>query len=184
MRELSLHILDIIQNSITASARDIELIIIEDPERNLFQIQVFDNGRGIRGDRLSQVTDPFVTSRDTRRVGLGLSLFQEAARRCGGDLELESAPGQGTRVTAYFQYNHIDRAPLGDIQGTLISLIALNPEINFRYHHIYVDNEFILDTEEIKKELGVIEINRIEVLNWIREFLDEELKNLYGGGSK
>jgi len=184
MRELSLHILDIIQNSITASARDIELTIIEDVKSDLFLIKVFDNGRGIRGDRLRQVTDPFVTSRTTRRVGLGLSLFQEAARRCGGNLEIESTTGQGTRVTAYFKYTHIDRAPLGDIQGTLISLMALNPEIHYRYHHIYNENEFILDTEDIKKILGDIDINQIEVLSWIREFLDEGLENLYGGDSK
>lgn len=184
MRELSLHILDIIQNSITASAQMIELTIIEDIRRDLFVIIIFDNGRGIRRDRLSKVTDPFVTSRTTRRVGLGLSLFKEAARRCDGDLEIESTVGQGTKVTAYFKYSHIDRAPLGDIQETLISLIALNPEIHYRYRHIYNEKEFILDTDDIKKELGDIDINRVEVLRWIKEFLDKGLENLYGGDTK
>ena len=181
MRELSLHILDIVQNSITADASIIKVVIDEDIKRDLFLIKIIDNGNGIAGDKLAQITDPFITSRTTRKVGLGLALFKEAAKQCEGDLRIKSALGEGTEVEVCFRYGHIDRAPLGDIQGTLISLISVNPDIDFIYQHKYQDKEFVFSTIEIKKELDGISINKSRILNWIEGYLDEGLEDLYGG---
>ncbi|MFW6022687.1 MAG: ATP-binding protein [Halanaerobiaceae bacterium] len=181
MRELSLHILDIVQNSISAGADNIEIVINEDIENNLFTIKIIDDGSGIEKEKLKKITDPFVTSRVTREVGLGLSFFQEAARQCDGKMEIDSVVGEGTEVRAYFQYDHIDRAPLGDIRGTLTSLVSLNPDVDFKYKHKYRDREFVFDTGDVKKELEDIKINQPEVMKWIREFLEEGLEDLYGG---
>ncbi len=178
MRELSLHILDIVQNSISAGAEVIEIFIDENIEEDILLIKIIDNGRGIAEDKLAQITDPFITSRTTREVGLGLSFFKEAARRCEGDLEISSVLGQGTEVKAYFKYSHIDRAPLGDIKGTLISLVSVNPEIDFIYHHRYQNKAFDLNTVEIKKELDGMDINKPKILKWIDGYIEEGLEDL------
>jgi len=178
MRELSLHILDIVQNSISAGAEIIEIIINEDIEKDIFIIKIIDNGSGIAEDKLAQITDPFITSRTTREVGLGLSFFKEAARRCEGDLEINSVLGQGTEVKVYFQYSHIDRAPLGDMKGTLISLVSVNPDIDFIYHHRYQDKVFEFNTVEVKKELDGIDINKPKILKWIDVYIEEGIEDL------
>jgi hypothetical protein len=123
MRELSLHILDILQNSVEAGATRVALSIVEDLAADLLTIEVRDNGRGIPPDKLPHVFDPFYTSRKTRHVGLGLPLLKAAAERCDGDAILVSAVGAGTTVTATFRHSHLDRAPLGDMTGTLLSFV-------------------------------------------------------------
>ncbi len=134
MRELSLHILDILQNSVDAGATRVELSIVEDLAADLLTIEVRDNGRGIAPDKLPHVFDPFYTSRKTRHVGLGLPLLKAAAERCGGDAVIRSQVGVGTTLTATFQLSHIDRAPLGDMTGTLMSFILGGP-CDLRYVH-------------------------------------------------
>ena len=176
-----MHILDIVQNAIAAEASKIEILIKEDLSENVFKIKIIDNGKGIARDKLEQITDPFTTSRTTRPVGMGLPLFKEAAKRCAGDLLIDSNLGQGTEITVFFEHDHIDRAPMGDIKETLLSLISLNPEIDFFYEHYYNNQRFYFDTEEIKEELDDVEINQREVLNWIREYIEEGLKEIYGG---
>lgn len=178
MRELSLHILDIIQNSIAAEATLVEVVIEEDLKKNLFAIQVKDNGQGMAADQLKKITDPFVTSRQTREVGLGIPLLQKAAEQCAGELKINSIPGEGTVLTVYFQYDHIDRAPLGRLVETIIGLIAVNPAIDFNYSYLYNGREFKLDTREIKQELGQLAINQTEILNWLSDYLKEGLKDL------
>jgi DNA mismatch repair ATPase MutL len=146
MEDLSLHVLDIVENSIEAGARDIRIHIHEDTEADLLEITIEDDGRGMDAMTVAQVRDPFYTTRQTRRVGLGLSLFQEAARDAGGDLSLHSEEGKGTRVTATFQYGHIDRKPLGDIARTLRTLMLSHPEIRFRFSHFRDGEEENYDT--------------------------------------
>ena len=181
MRELSLHILDIVQNSISAAASLISICIDEDIEGDRLTIKIKDNGRGIPEDILLHITDPFYTTRKTREVGLGLALFAQTARRCEGDLQVDSRIGEGTEVTAFFSFSHIDRPPMGDIKDTLLSLIALNPDLDFIYRHSYGGREFVLDTGVIKRELQGIEINQREVLGWLRGYIREGLEDLYGG---
>lgn len=181
MRELSLHILDIVQNSISAGASRVDLIIEEDVGKDLFNIRVIDDGRGIEEKELERVIDPFVTSRETREVGLGLPFFKASAEHCGGVFKINSSPGKGTEVIASFKHSHIDRAPLGDIVSTLVGLIATNPELDFVYQHSVNKNIFLFDTREVKKELDGIRIDDNRVLKWIDRYLRSNIKELYGG---
>jgi anti-sigma regulatory factor (Ser/Thr protein kinase) len=135
MRELSLHILDLIENSKDAGARHIEVRVTEDLANDLLVIEVSDDGRGMNEAVAQAATSPFSTSRTTRRVGLGLPLFQAAARRCKGDLVISSREGEGTCVKVWFRHSHIDRAPIGDMAGTIGPFIGSYPTIRFIYVH-------------------------------------------------
>ncbi len=178
MEELSLHILDIVENSIAAGARRIEIIIIEDMKKDIFSIEIKDNGKGIDPDTLKKVMDPFYTTRKTRRVGLGLSLLAQSAREAEGDISITSEKGVGTVVHAYFKHSHIDRKPLGNITDTLIVLIAGNPEIDFLYEHRRNSNTYSIDTREIRSELGDIPLNSPDVIVAIREDIRDGLKGI------
>lgn len=153
MRELSLHILDIVENGITAGADCIHIDVIVSRAEDFLTIVIRDNGRGIPAEKLNNLTDPFVTTRTTRRVGLGLSLLSAAAERCDGKLKVAVGTVGGTEVTATFRYSHIDRAPIGDMASTMATLLMGNPHIDFVYRHVIDNQEFILDTRELKKEL-------------------------------
>ena len=150
---MSLHILDIVENSIRAKASRIEIKVVEDTRKDLLTIEIKDNGQGIDEETIKKVVDPFFTTRTTRKVGLGLPLLSQAARESGGDVEIESKVGRGTRVKATFGYSHIDRKPLGNMEKTLITLIAGNPEVDFRYEHKKDELEYHLDTKEIRARI-------------------------------
>ena len=181
MRELSLHILDIAQNSIAASASLVTILIDEDPARDLLTIEIRDNGCGIPKKQLTQVTDPFFTSRKTREVGLGLALFSRAAELAEGEFLIDSTAGIGTKVRASFRHSHLERAPLGDLAGTLFGIIALNPGVEVVYRHNYCARTLSIDTREIKHELGDIAINHPAVVSWLECFIREEIDDLYRG---
>jgi len=153
VEDLSLHILDIVENSIRAKASRIEIKVVEDTRKDLLTIEIKDNGQGIDEETIKKVVDPFFTTRTTRKVGLGLPLLSQAARESGGDVEIESKVGRGTRVKATFGYSHIDRKPLGNMEKTLITLIAGNPEVDFRYEHKKDELEYHLDTKEIRARI-------------------------------
>jgi hypothetical protein len=148
MRKLSLHILDLVQNSLAAKANFILISVTESNAENLMRIEVSDNGAGIESERLRRITDPFHTSRAGRKIGLGLSLFQAAAERSGGGLRVESSPGKGTTVEATFLLNHIDRAPLGRLSDLTAVLMICNPEVDFRVEWRRETGEVELDTRE------------------------------------
>jgi len=153
VEDLSLHILDIVENSIRAKASRIEIKVVEDTRKDLLTIEIKDNGQGIDEETIKKVVDPFFTTRTTRKVGLGLPLLSQAARESGGDVEIESKVGRGTRVKAIFGYSHIDRKPLGNMGKTLTTLIAGNPEVDFRYEHKKDELEYHLDTKEIRARI-------------------------------
>jgi len=121
---------------------------------DLLTIKITDNGQGMPAEKIEKLTDPFVTSRTTRRVGLGLSLLAAAAGRCEGRLTVKTEPGAGTEVGATFRYSHIDRAPVGDMPATITTLIMGNSQVDFIYTHIIDGQEFTLDTRELKAEMG------------------------------
>jgi len=170
---LSLHILDIVQNSIVAGADLIEIEIEEDRGRDYLLISIRDNGRGIPKEDLLRVTDPFYTSRETRRVGLGLSLLQQAALQCDGDLEVKSGQDRGTEVKAYFKHSHIDRMPLGDMAKTMSILIGANPQIDFCYHHRLEGDEFKLDARLLRENLDGVPLNDHNVIAFILQEVGE-----------
>ncbi len=178
MRELSLHILDIVENGLDAGAGLVRITVEEDRQGNWLRIRIADNGRGMPEETLKQVLDPFFTTRKTRRVGLGFPLLEQATRRCEGEFMIDSKPGQGTEVLATFRLNHIDLAPLGDMAGTLKGLIMSHPEVDFVYTHTVRGNTFELDTRDIRRELEDVPINHPEVLRHIGEMMDEALSEL------
>lgn len=178
MRELSLHILDIVQNSLTAQATLIKISITENYSDDKFIIMIEDNGKGMNEEEIRKVLDPFFTTRTTRKVGLGLSMLQANAQACNGDLHISSKVGCGTKVTAYFQLSHIDRAPLGDIVSTLITLITGFTQVDFVYSHRKNDENVVLDTQEIKAVLGKVPINNPEIYTWLKEYITEMEKKV------
>ncbi|MBQ3023522.1 MAG: ATP-binding protein [Clostridia bacterium] len=181
MQEISLNILDIAQNSIRANATLIEITVEENPESDLFAFTIKDNGCGMDEEMVKRVSDPFVTTRTTRKVGLGISLLKVAAQQTGGDITISSTLGVGTTIRADFSYNHIDRQPLGDISAVMVSLISMNPDIDFVYTHKYCKEEFQLDTRELRAILGEeVKLSEISVASWIGEFINSNLA-IYGG---
>ncbi len=172
MRELSLHILDVLENSLAAGATLVELTIEEDLTADRLIIIVKDNGRGMSEEQLARVLDPFYTTRTTRHVGLGLPLFKAAAERCNGDLTITSQAGQGTTVHATFQHSHIDRAPLGDMTSTLIAAI-LKGTSDIHYIHRVNAAQFEFNTADIKAELEDVPLTQPRVRNWLQQFIAE-----------
>ena len=182
MRELSLHIMDIVENSLAAGASLVNVLIEEDRKTNCLRIKVEDNGRGIPQDMVTKVMNPFYTTRTTRRVGLGLSLFREASRRCEGDFFIKSKESEGTTVFASFRLNHIDLAPLGDMASSLTTHIMGNPGVDFVYTHRVDGREFRLDTREVKEKLGDLPINDPGVIKYLGDLIRESLSELRSEG--
>ena len=178
MKELSLNILDIAQNSIKAGADTIK-IELEESETKL-SIRITDNGCGMKPDFVKSVTDPFTTTRTTRKVGLGIPLFQLAAEQTGGALHIESRhesehpQDHGTVVTAVFDPSHLDFTPLGDITSTLTLLIQGSPNIHWVYTHTKNSGCVSLDTDELKEVLGDVPLDTFEVIAWIGEYVNEQ----------
>jgi nitrogen fixation/metabolism regulation signal transduction histidine kinase len=179
LEDLSLHILDVCENSIKADAAKIEIMINEDTVGNKLLLEIKDDGKGLDKETLSKVLDPFYTTRKTRRVGLGLPMLAQAAKEAEGDINIESQEGIGTCVTVKFVHNHIDRKPLGNIAETIISLISMEKsDIDIVYTHQRDGNGFQFDTREIKEELQDVPINNPEVINFLRETIKNGLKEL------
>ena len=171
--ELSLHILDILENSISAGATQVELRIEEDLPADRLTIEIVDNGKGMDEETLARVLDPFFTTRKTRHVGLGLPFFAAAAEWCNGGLQVESQVGQGTRVVATFQHSHIDRAPLGDVKSTLLAFLMAEWPIDLHYVHRVDGRTFEFDTAELRAELGDVPLTHPAVRRWLGEFIAE-----------
>ncbi len=173
MRDISLHILDIANNSLEAGATLIEISVEESVRDNMLRVRIKDNGKGMDSATVKRVLDPFYTSRTTRRVGLGLPLLKASSDRCRGKFSIESTPGQGTVVDVSFQYDNIDRPPLGNMPETVFSLIILNPSIDFVYNHRYDDKDFTTDTRKLREVLKGLPLNTPEVTGWLSEHLSE-----------
>ena len=178
MLDLAQHILDIAENSIRAGAKLIAISITEDSNNDLLTIEISDDGCGMKEKEINKVLDPFYTTKTVRRVGLGLPLLTNAAKTAGGKLQLSSAPGKGTRVTATFQLSHIDRQPLGNINSSLISLVATNSDVDFFYNHRHNDRQFKFDTRAIRKKIGNVSIQHPEIIKYIRGVIEEGLREI------
>jgi len=179
MNELSLHILDICQNSIKANSSLIKIIVNEDIQNNVFEIIIEDNGCGMNAKTLSEVADPFFTTRTTRKVGLGISLFKMAAEMSGGMFKIDSIESKGTYVKATFQHNHIDRAPLGNIAETISILVLNEANIDIYYEHKYDIRTYIFDTREVKKVLDGIPFTNYEIITWIKNNIKEGILDIH-----
>lgn len=178
MQDISLHILDIAENSIKAGANLIEITLDEDIKKNSLTIEIRDNGKGMSKEMTAKVKNPFTTSRTERKVGLGLSLLEQAAEAAGGKLTVKSEEGKGTTVKADFIYDHIDRKPVGNITDTLISLLANASDIDIRYTYKKDTNEFMFDSREIKEALGLNSLKDSKVLIELKELINSKLEEI------
>lgn len=178
MRDISLHILDIVENSIRAEADLIEILIDEKKVEDSLRIEIVDNGNGMSEIDVKNVLDPFFTTKDIKKIGLGIPLLKANAEKSEGNFTIESIIQKGTKVKAMFKLSNIDRPPLGDINGTIITLILSNPELNFIYTFKTVKGEYILDTREIKLIINGLSIAETEVITYLKREMSEEIEKL------
>jgi len=174
VQDISLHILDIVENSLTAGAKRVAVSITEDRRANRFVLEVRDDGKGIDEEILKCVKDPFYTTK-SKNFGLGIPLLAQSVQQCGGDLFIESEPGRGTVIRAECEYDHIDRKPLGDIASTMIVLISSHPDIDFTLRHTRDGEIYKVSTEDIKKDLDDVPVNSPAVLEIIRDDINRWL---------
>ncbi len=178
MRELSLNILDIAQNSISAGAVLTEIVVDENEKENTLLIGIYDNGSGMTEEQVKNVIDPFFTTRTTRKVGMGIPLFKLAAEQTGGSFKIDSKKGEGTRVEARFKTDSIDFTPIGDLSSTVASIVSMNCDKDFVFKRILNGKEFVFSTEEIKKILDGVPLSEPSVMNWIEDYINEQIENL------
>lgn len=179
MKELSLNILDITENSVKAGATLTEISIIE--KGDTLTLIIKDDGCGMSDEILKTVENPFYTTRTTRKVGLGIPLLKMAAEQTGGNVKIVSSTDKdshGTCITALFYKNHLDFTPLGDVKETVLTLIQGHPDTDFLFTHQKEENEARLDTRELRSVLEGVPLNTYEVLQWIREYLNEQYQLL------
>jgi len=176
MEDLSLHILDIVENSIKAGATEISIEVSIDKKENLITIKVTDNGRGMDDKTLERIRDPFFTTRTTRKVGLGVSFLDEIAELTGGTLDIQSTPGIGTTVFLKLPLDHLDRPPLGDVISTLMTILVTNPDIHISYRETRDGRVWFFDSTDVKELLG-----DYALLGKVKELLYNSYKEFTGG---
>jgi anti-sigma regulatory factor (Ser/Thr protein kinase) len=178
LEDLSLHILDIVENAIAAKAKKIDISIKEEPEEDRLIIEIKDDGMGMDQEVSQKAMDPFFTTRTSRRVGLGLSLMAQAAQEVGGGLRIESKLGKGTKVIATFQYHHIDRKPLGSMMETIAMLLIGNPKLDISYTHQKGGKSYIFNSQVLKERFKDRSLIDPEVIQWLKKHLKEGLSQI------
>jgi len=175
MKEISMHILDLLTNSVRADATEIKISIIEDSQNDTFSFTIEDDGKGISPEMLATIKDPFTTSRTMRKVGLGIPLMTDTCRLCNGDLTIESTVNVGTTLYVTMELNHIDKPPMGDLGATMAGVMSSYENINFIFSYKKDDDLIELTTQEILDELEGVSITSIEVIRWIKDYINESI---------
>ncbi len=178
MNDLALHLLDIVQNSLVAGATFIKVYIGENPVDNQVTMTIGDNGKGMTPQQLERLSDPFFTSRTTRKVGLGVPLLRQAAEQAGGGLEVTSEPGKGTTLSVWFEYSHLDRPPMGDLPNAMVLLISANPLVEFEYTYEYDHRSYCIATPEIREVLDGLPLTDVHVIKMLQEMITENQNDL------
>jgi len=178
LEDLSLHILDLVENAIAAKAKKVEISIQEEPREDRLVIEIKDDGVGMDHEVSQKAVDPFFTTRSSRRVGLGLSLMAQAAREAGGGLRIESELEKGTKVVTTFEYRHIDRKPLGDMMETMTTLLLGNPELEISYIHQKDGRSYELSSQMLREQFKNQSLSHPEVIQWLRKHLREGLTQI------
>ncbi len=178
MKELSLHILDIAENSVRAEAQNISIDIEENTKSNKLAIRITDDGKGMSTETVAQITDPFTTSRSTRKVGLGIPFFKAAAEACNGFFRIHSSLGKGTNVEAEFQLDHIDRMPMGDIQNTILNLFVGYPDVRWLFSYDIDGKVFSLDSKPIKEVLEDVPLSDPIVISYLRDKINDGIQKI------
>jgi anti-sigma regulatory factor (Ser/Thr protein kinase) len=172
------HIMDIVQNSVSAEATLIEIIVEEDKKNDLYSLKINDNGCGMDKEILKQTTNPFFTSRKTRKVGLGIPLLKQHTEQTGGKFTIESETGKGTKVIARFKHASIDRQPLGDISETLYMLLLAYANVTWVYEHRTEYGKFEFNSADVKNALGNVSLQQKEIRTAICELIDNNLEDI------
>jgi hypothetical protein len=181
MKEIALHLLDLAENSVSAGAWDVQILVCEDLKADKLSAVVADNGRGMTAEMVKMVVDPFVTSRTTRKVGLGIPLLKEAAEASNGGLMISSVPGKGTQVEVVFQHSHIDRMPLGKLDATFLGLTVAHPDVHWVFDYTAQPlngapaAHFVFDDQPVKEILVDTPLTHPDVLAYLRETLEAGL---------
>ena len=178
MKELSMHVYDLMENSTAADSSEVRLTIKDSLKENVFHFTIEDDGKGMSPDFLAKVTDPYTTSRTTRKVGLGLPLIKMNSEHCGGGFAIESELGRGTTLRFWFQHDHWDRPPMGDFTGTIVMLVSQHEDIHFIITYQTDTGTFVFDTDEVKDALGGMSMNDIAIIRYLKEFVSENLKEI------
>ena len=179
MRELSLNILDIAQNSIAVGASLTEILVEENTTEKTLLIGIYDNGKGMTEEQVRNVQDPFFTTRTTRKVGMGIPLFKMAAEQTGGSFSIKSQPGVGTRVEARFKTDSIDFTPLGDMSSTIATIVCMNEDKDFIYTRVVDDAEFKFSSADIKTVLDGVPLSEPSVMSWVEGYISEQTQQLF-----
>lgn len=182
MKDLALHILDIAQNSVSAGATIVRVIIIGDRQNDVLTLTITDNGRGMSNEQLSRVTDPYFTTRTTRKVGMGIPLLKHTAEQAGGTFAVSSAADKGTELTATMCYSHLDRPPMGDIAGVISMLAGANPVIDFICRYENDGSAYTFDTREIKEILEDVPLSEPAVIRYLKELIEENISAIAKAG--
>jgi anti-sigma regulatory factor (Ser/Thr protein kinase) len=175
LEDISLHILDIVENSIRADSKSIEIILSIDAGHDFLRVDINDDGKGMDSETLAKVRDPFFTTKG-KKTGLGIPLLAQAAEQTGGKFIIDSVPGKGTRMSVVFRWSHVDRPAIGSMTDTLMTLIAGHPERDFVYEERDGDRVFRFDTSEIKSDLDGVPIAAPAALDAIRDLLKENIR--------
>ena len=182
MPEISLNILDVAQNSVKAGAKLTTLSCLIDTKADTLTVVIEDDGCGMTKEQVAAVTDPFFTTRTTRKVGLGVPFFKMAAESTGGSFDIVSEKGRGTTVTCVFVLSSIDRMPLGDMVSTVHMLATQSGDMDLVYHYRVDEKEFTMDTREFREILGSdVSFNEPEVSAYIRDYLKENTDEVNSG---
>lgn len=178
MKQLALHILDILQNSIAANATEVSVGINESFAKGSLALTIADNGIGMDDAMVEKITDPFYTSRTTRKVGLGIPLLKQNCELTGGQLVITSTKNIGTKLNATFNRNHIDMLPMGDLPGVFTLTMSSYEKINVKYTHQTDIGKFSIETNEVKDLLGEVSLSNPEVITFLKEMIAENLKEI------
>lgn len=168
-----MHMMEIIMNSIHADSKNIEIEIEDSREKNLIEMSVRDDGRGMTKEFLCKVVDPFMTTRETRKVGMGVSFMKGLTEMCDGSFDIESKAGEGTLLKASVRRDNIDVPPMGDLGEMMMQCIMADEKIDFVFSYKTDSDEFIFRTDEVKKELDGVSLLEPEILMWIKAYINE-----------
>lgn len=182
LEDLSMGIWELVNNSIAAGARRIEIQLITDTRSDCLTLSVKDDGCGMSRELAEHVLDPFTTTRTTRSVGLGTSLLEETCTQCGGTMQVISAPGKGTRIICTFVRSSIDLPPLGNAGEVMMAAVQADCTIRFHLTVARDQKQFVFDSKEIADQLGEVPLNDPAVLLWIRDYINQEVQNIKEDG--
>lgn len=182
LEDLSMGIWELINNSIAAGARNIDISLLADRDRDRLALTVKDDGCGMSPQLAKKVLDPFTTTRSTRRVGMGTSLLEETCTQCGGEMSVDSTPGKGTSIVCTFCASSIDLPPLGNIGEVMMAAVQANREIHYLLRVACDGKQFVFDSKEIADQLGGVPLDDPAVLLWIRDYINQEVQNIKEDG--